>query len=154
MHAPSASQISGRTRTAVSAMCVRTLRMTVLESAGNSPAANYDLSAEKFQCVKCFVFASCGICWASNFRTPARPAGFENVWLWPVDGRGSLLRQVRSALDRRVLRRSPCGSAGADSEVATTRLRFKLVERTILRRGPWSNAQSARTKGQTQQFLR
>jgi hypothetical protein len=35
MHDQSASRISGRTRAAVSAMCVRALRMTVLKSAGN-----------------------------------------------------------------------------------------------------------------------
>ena len=33
---------------------------------------------------------------ASNFRTPARPAGFENFWLWSIGGSGSLLRHVRS----------------------------------------------------------
>jgi integrase len=32
---------------------------------------------------------------ASNFRTPARPALFENFWLWSVGGSGSLLRHVR-----------------------------------------------------------
>src|ERR1700692_4267537 len=34
---------------------------------------------------------------AGNFRTPARPAGFENFWLWSIGGSGSLLRYVRSA---------------------------------------------------------
>jgi hypothetical protein len=29
---------------------------------------------------------------ASNFRTPARPAGFENFRLWSIGGSGGLLR--------------------------------------------------------------
>ena len=33
---------------------------------------------------------------ASNFRTPARPAGFENFRLWSIGGSGGLLRHVRS----------------------------------------------------------
>src|SRR5258705_306563 len=32
---------------------------------------------------------------ASNFRTPARPAGFENFRLWSIGGSGRLLRHVR-----------------------------------------------------------
>jgi hypothetical protein len=85
MHDQSASRISGRTRTAVSAMCVRALRITVLKSAGNFTRYEYhDLNAEKIQRVKCFMFTRCGICRASNFRTPARLVGFENFWLWPM----------------------------------------------------------------------
>src|SRR6266852_9664136 len=34
---------------------------------------------------------------ASNFRTPARRAGFENFRLWSIGGSGGLLRHVRSA---------------------------------------------------------
>src|SRR5262249_25445325 len=50
MHDQSTSRISGRTRTAVSAMCVRALRMTVLKSAGNFTRYEcHDLSAEKIQ---------------------------------------------------------------------------------------------------------
>jgi hypothetical protein len=45
-----------------------------------SPATNVNLNAEKIQLVKCFMFTRCGICCASNFRTPARRAGFENFW--------------------------------------------------------------------------
>ena len=61
MHDQSASRISGRTRAAVSAMCVRTLRMTVLKSAGNFTRDEcHDLNAEKIQRVKCFMFARCG----------------------------------------------------------------------------------------------
>jgi len=37
---------------------------------------------------------------ASNFRTPARPAEFENFWLWSIGGSGSLLRHVRSTPGR------------------------------------------------------
>src|SRR5206468_5437202 len=66
MHDQSASQISGRTRAAVSAMCVRALRITVLKSAGNFTRDECrDLNAEKFQRVKCFVLTRYGIvaCW-------------------------------------------------------------------------------------------
>jgi hypothetical protein len=57
MHDPSASRISGRTETAVSAMYVRALRMTVLKSAGNITCDERDdLNAENIQRVKCFVF--------------------------------------------------------------------------------------------------
>ena len=63
MHDQSASRISGRTRTAVSAMCVRALRITVLKSAGNFTRDEcHDLNAEKIQRVKCFMFTRCGIC--------------------------------------------------------------------------------------------
>jgi hypothetical protein len=63
MHDQSASQISGRTRTAVSAMCVRALRITVLKSAGNFTRDEcHDLNAEKIQRVKCFLFTRSGIC--------------------------------------------------------------------------------------------
>jgi hypothetical protein len=57
MHDQSASRISGRTRTAVSAMCVRALRITVLKSAGNFTRGEcHDLSAEKIHRVKYFMF--------------------------------------------------------------------------------------------------
>src|SRR5882724_7828724 len=63
MHDQSASRISGRTRAAVSAMCVRALRITFLKSAGNFTRDEcHDLSAEKLQRVKCFMFTRCGIC--------------------------------------------------------------------------------------------
>ena len=63
MHDQSASRISGRTRAAVSAMCVRALRITVLKSAGNFTRDEcHDLNAEKIQRVKCFMFTRCGIC--------------------------------------------------------------------------------------------
>ena len=63
MHDQSASRISGQTRTAVSAMCVRALRITVLKSAGNFTRDEcHDLNAEKIQRVKCFMFTRCGIC--------------------------------------------------------------------------------------------
>src|SRR5216684_2989852 len=55
MHDQSASRTSGRTRAAVSAMCVRALRITVLKSAGNFTRDEcHDLNAEKIQRVKCF----------------------------------------------------------------------------------------------------
>lgn len=63
MHDQSASRISGRTQVAVSAMCVRALRITVLKSAGNFTRDEcHDLNAEKIQRVKCFMFTRCGIC--------------------------------------------------------------------------------------------
>ena len=63
MHDQSASRISGRTRAAASAMCVRALRITVLKSAGNFTRDEcHDLSAEKIQRVKCFMFTRYGIC--------------------------------------------------------------------------------------------
>jgi hypothetical protein len=44
-------------------MCVRALRITVLKSAGNFTRDEcHDLSAEKIQRVKCFMFTRCGIC--------------------------------------------------------------------------------------------
>jgi|SRR6266566_8835838 len=63
MHDQSASRISGQTRAAVSAMCVRALRITVLKSAGNFTRDEcHDLNAEKIQRVKCFMFTRCRIC--------------------------------------------------------------------------------------------
>ena len=63
MHDQSASRISGRTRAAVSAMCVRAVRITVLKSAGDLTRDEcHDLNAEKIQPVKCFMFTRCGIC--------------------------------------------------------------------------------------------
>ena len=63
MHDQSASRISGRTRAAVSAICVRALRITVLKSAGNFTRDEcHDLNAEKIQRVKRFMFTRCGIC--------------------------------------------------------------------------------------------
>ena len=63
MHDQAASRISGRTRAAVSAMCVRAVRITVLKSAGNFTRDEcHDLNAEKIQPVKCFMFTRCGIC--------------------------------------------------------------------------------------------
>ena len=63
MHDQAASRISGRTRAAVSAMCVRAVRITVLKSAGNLTRDEcHDLNAEKIHPVKCFMFTRCGIC--------------------------------------------------------------------------------------------
>src|SRR3984893_524151 len=63
MHDQSVSRITARTRAAVSAMYVRALRITVLKSAGNFPRGEcHDLSAEKIQRVKCFMFTRCRIC--------------------------------------------------------------------------------------------
>jgi hypothetical protein len=68
MHDQSASRISGRTRAAVSAICVRALRITGLKSAGNFTRDEcHDLSAEKIQRVKCFMFTRGGICCCQQF---------------------------------------------------------------------------------------
>ena len=54
MHDQSATRTSGRTPTAVPAMCVRAMRITVLRSAGIFARNEYhDLNAEKIRCVKC-----------------------------------------------------------------------------------------------------
>ena len=72
MHDQSASRISGRTRAAVSAICVRALRMTVLKSAGNFTRDECrDLNAEKLQRVKCFMltraeFVACQQFWNAD----------------------------------------------------------------------------------------
>src|SRR6266852_901709 len=42
---------------------------------------------------------------ASNFRTPARRAGFENFRLWSIGGSGGLLRHVRSAPEADIKRK-------------------------------------------------
>ena len=86
MHDQSASRISGRTRAAVSAMSVRALRITVLKSAGNFTRDECnDLSAEKIQRVKCFVFTRYGICCVPQFSN-AGAAGcvrkFQAVVNW------------------------------------------------------------------------
>jgi hypothetical protein len=89
MHDQSASRISGRTRAAVSAMGLRALRITVLKSAGNFARDEcHDLSAEKIQHVKCFMFTRRNLLRPGNFRTPERRAGFENFRLWSIRGRG------------------------------------------------------------------
>jgi hypothetical protein len=68
-------------------MCVRALRITVLKSAGNfTRDEGHDLNAEKIQRVKCFMHEVRNLLRASNFRTPARPAGFENFRLWLIGG--------------------------------------------------------------------
>src|SRR6187549_1818658 len=68
MHDQTASRTSGRTRAAVSAMSVRALRIPVLKSAGKITRDECDnLSAEKIQRVKCFMFTRCGICGCQQF---------------------------------------------------------------------------------------
>jgi hypothetical protein len=61
MHGQSASRISGRTKAAVSAMCVRSVLIeaySILKSAGILPAANVDEAKRReIQRVKCFVLA-------------------------------------------------------------------------------------------------
>src|SRR5260370_3154639 len=51
----------------------------------------HDQSAEKIQRVKCFMFEVRNLLRASNFGTPARPAGFENFRLWSIGGSGGFI---------------------------------------------------------------
>jgi hypothetical protein len=79
MHDQSASRISGRTRAAVSAMCVRPLRIMILKSAGNFTRDEYThLNAEKFSESNVLCSRGAKFLRASNFPTPARPSRFEN----------------------------------------------------------------------------
>src|SRR5215468_7606986 len=89
MHDQSASRISGRTRAAVSTMSVRALRMAVLKSAGNFTRDEYDnLSAEKIQRVKCFMFTRCGIVACPQFSN-AGAAGWVRKFQVVVNWRKS-----------------------------------------------------------------
>src|ERR1700694_423376 len=99
MHDQSASRISARTRAVVSAMCVRALRITVLKSAGNFTRDEcHDLSAEKIQRVKCFMFTRCGICCVpAIFEHRRGGLGSKISRLWSIGGSGGLLCHVRSA---------------------------------------------------------
>src|SRR5215471_14203719 len=82
MHDHSASRISGRTRAAVPAMCVRTLRITVLKSAGNFTRDEcLDLNPEKIRASNVLCHEVRNLLRANNFRTPAEPAPFENFRL-------------------------------------------------------------------------
>jgi hypothetical protein len=68
MHDQSVRRTSGRTLAAVSAMCVRALRIAVLKYAGNFPRCEcLDLKAEKIRRVKYFIRAKGGICCCSQF---------------------------------------------------------------------------------------
>jgi hypothetical protein len=97
MHDQSASRVSGRTRAAVSAMCVRALRITVLESAGNfTRYERHHLSAEKIQRVNYFVFARSEFFACQQFSN-AGAAGWVRKFQVAVNRRsGGLLRRVRS----------------------------------------------------------
>src|SRR5258707_15328946 len=78
-------------------MCVRALRITVLKSAGDFTRDEcHDLNAEKIQRVKCFMHEVRNLLRASNFRTPARPAGFENFRLSLIGGSGGFICHVRA----------------------------------------------------------
>src|SRR5258707_8204022 len=116
MHDQSASRISGRTRAAVSAMCVRALRITVLKSAGNFTRDEcHDLSAEKIQRVKCFMFTRCGICCVlAIFERRRGPAGFENFRLRSIGGSGGLLSHLPSFPRKK----PPTGRTGSPPGVA------------------------------------
>src|SRR5258708_37785434 len=103
MHDQSASRISGRTRAAVSAMCVRALRITVLKSAGNFTRDEcHDLKRRENSARQMFyVHEVRNLLRASNFRTPARPAGFENFRLWSIGGSGGLFCPAPATPGRR-----------------------------------------------------
>ena len=68
MHDQSFSRTSGRTLVAVSAMCVRALRIAVLKYAGNFPrCVCLDLNAENIQRVNYFIRAKGKICRRSQY---------------------------------------------------------------------------------------
>jgi len=107
----SASRISGRTRAAVSAICVGALRITVLKSAGNFTRDEcVDLNAEKIQRVKCFIFTRCGFCCVLAIferrrgRLGSKISGYVNWRKWqftsePATNRkGRHVRGVKSAV--------------------------------------------------------
>jgi hypothetical protein len=81
---------------------------------------------------------------ASNFRTPARPAGFENFWLWSIGGSGSLLRHVRS---------TPSWKPTSTRTTATSAVCAKLGHRPPLHsitssaRTSWVRGRSIAAKG-------
>lgn len=86
MHDQTVSRISGRTRAAVSAMCVRVLRISVLKSAGNFTRDEcHDLNAEKIQRVKCFMFTTCGFIACRQFSNAGaadRVQKFQAMFNW------------------------------------------------------------------------
>jgi hypothetical protein len=87
MHDQSASRISGRTRAALSAMCVPALRIRVLKSAGNFTRGEcHDLSAEKIRRVKCFMFTRYEIVARKQFSN-ADAAGWVRKFLAVVNWR-------------------------------------------------------------------
>ena len=98
MHDQSASRISGRTRAAVSAMCVRALRITVLKSAGNFTRGEcHELSAEKIRRVKCFLLSRCGICCVPViFERQPRQQDSKISGYGQLGGSEVLLRHLRS----------------------------------------------------------
>jgi hypothetical protein len=80
-------------------MCVRALRITVLKSAGNFTRDEcHDLSTEKIQRVKCFMFTRCAICCVlAIFERRRGRLGSKISGCGQFGGSDSLLRQVLSA---------------------------------------------------------
>ena len=137
MHDQSASRISGRTRAAVSAMCVRALRITVLKSAGNFTRHEcHNLNAEKTQRVKCYVHELRNFWRASNFRTLAWPAAFENFRLWSIVGSDGLLRHVRSTRKQTPIGRVDVSAGGPMADIGQLKAigRHSQLMRTARRR--------------------
>ena len=98
MHDQSASRISGRTRAAVSAMCVRALRITVLKSAGDFTRHEcHDLNAEKIQRVNYFMFTRCGFVACQQFSN-AGAAGWVRKFQVAVLAEMAVLAGAMSAL--------------------------------------------------------
>ena len=88
----STSRISGRTQAAISAMCVRALRIRVLKSAGNSPATNVRTKRRERSARQTFFFTRCEICCVLVIFERRQPsAGSENFRL---GGSGGLLPQA------------------------------------------------------------
>ena len=118
MHDQSAGRISGRTRTAVAAVNVRALRMTVLKSAGNFTRGEcHDLSAEKARRVKLFVHAAQDLLRAGNFRNAGA--------VFPVRKFQALLRELLAS--RPLLRRADAPWGFAPDDPAVERLASLLA---------------------------
>ena len=142
MHDQAASRISGRTRAAVSAMCVRAVRITVLKSAGNFTRDEcHDLNAEKIQPVKCFMFTRCGICCVPAIFERRRGRLGSKISTYGQLASGGLLRHVRSKqtpIGRAGMSAGTSGRAsiaeGASSDTALKRMAPIIAATTALKR--------------------
>jgi hypothetical protein len=111
MHDRSASQVSGRTRTSVTAMCVRALRIVVLKSAGNfTRDEHYDPGAGKFPARQLlYVRAVPNLLHTAIFeRRRARPGS-------KISGCGEKdrLRNLKASTSDRWISGKACGRNGA-----------------------------------------
>lgn len=99
----SVSRMSGLVRTAVSAMCVRALCITVLKRAGGFTRDEcHDLSAEKILRVKCFVFARSEFVACRLFSNAGGAGGVRKF-----QAMGKLVERLRDVAP--AARLNPCG---------------------------------------------